>query len=192
MVLILCLIAVFAVMLGRVYLPWIRSKPSRIVRRAPLSVLAKLRLHRGPAIVVVALAIAGWGNGWLPWTSVLAVGVSVLLMIAVPVAYTLTPDGIRLGQTPLRRWTEFGGVSRRPGGVRMQGVTGARGLTVWLSGPPTADDEFVLLLRQLVRGSYQGRLRHATFEPTPPSESPLDAAAAMTALQLDHVQLVGS
>src|SRR3712207_7517250 len=40
----------------------------------------------------------------------------------------------------------------RSDGVRLQGVAGARPLTVWLSGGRD-DDEFVLLLRQLVRGS---------------------------------------
>ena len=51
----------------------------------------------------------------------------------------------------------FGGVARRPGGVCLQGVAGARSLGLWLSGGRD-DDDFVLLLRQLVRGSYKGHL----------------------------------
>jgi hypothetical protein len=79
------------------------------------------------------------------------------LLLALPMRYTLTSRGIRAGWTPFRRWTEFGGVARRRGGVRLQGVAGARPLTVWLSGGRD-DDDFVLLLRQLVRGSYKGHL----------------------------------
>jgi hypothetical protein len=41
--------------------------------------------------------------------------------------------------------------------VRLQGVAGARPQTVWLSGGRD-DDDFVLLLRQMVRGSYKGVL----------------------------------
>jgi hypothetical protein len=82
----------------------------------------------------------------------MVIAISVIFM---PVHYTLTSTGIRSGGTPFRRWTEFGGVARRPGGVRLQGVAGARPQTIWLSGGRD-DDELVLLLRQLVRGSYKG------------------------------------
>ena len=58
----------------------------------------------------------------------------------------------------MRRWTEFGGVTRRRGGVRLQGVAGARGTTIWLSGNRD-DDETVLLLRQLVRGLTFGAVK---------------------------------
>jgi hypothetical protein len=73
-------------------------------------------------------------------------------------------------------------VARRRSGVRLQGVAGARPLTVWLSAGRD-DDEFVLLLRQLVRGSYKGRLGPEAGMPAPeavPSSStgPIGIAGA--------------
>lgn len=64
-------------------------------------------------------------------------------------------------------------MARRRGGVRLQGVAGARPQMIWLSGGRD-DDEFVLLLRQLVRGSYKG-----SFGPeAAPAVDPLAAPGA--------------
>jgi hypothetical protein len=57
-------------------------------------------------------------------------------------------------------------VEWRGGAVRLQGVAGARPLTIWLSGGRD-DDDFVLLLRQLVRGSYKGQLGPEAGAPLP-------------------------
>ena len=100
-----------------------------------------------------------------PLTALVVTGLLALLL-SLPVRYTMTSRGIRAAWTPFRRWTEFGGVARRRGGVRLQGVAGARPLTVWLSGGRD-DDDFVLLLRQLVRGSYKGAARPGCQRPLP-------------------------
>lgn len=142
-------------LVGRVYRPWVGPPPGVLVRRQPLPILARLRLHAVPAAAVVAVALVGWIAGPLPTWALLASLAVVLGVLLVPVRYTLTTDGIARGRTPARRWTEFAGVARRPAGARLQGIAGARGLGVWLAGSHDID-ETVLLLRQLVRGSYQG------------------------------------
>lgn len=151
----LILIIAAGALYTRVWLPWGERASGNIVRIESLSLFGRLRMH-GPhvaALIIVAIlgALLGWVN---PVVALLAmvIAVSAILM---PVHYTVTSTGIRSGGTPFRRWTEFGGVARRPGGVRLQGVAGARPQTIWLSGGRD-DDEFVLLLRQLVRGSYKG------------------------------------
>jgi hypothetical protein len=141
-----------------------------------------LRMH-GPHVVALWLvailsAILGWVNPLMTLVA-MAIAVSVIFM---PVVYTLTTTGIRTGGTPFRRWTEFGGVARRRRGVRLQGVAGARPQMIWLSGGRD-DDEFVLLLRQLVRGSYKGfkgpdaALATDTM-PSSPGPSPIGIAGA--------------
>jgi hypothetical protein len=129
-----------------------------------------LRMH-GPSVGLVFLgSLVLLVLGKIGPLSLLLVIALLALLLALPVRYTMTSRGIRAAWTPFRRWTEFGGVARRRGGVRLQGVAGARPLTVWLSGGRD-DDEFVLLLRQLVRGSYKGRLGPEAggpiSEPTP-------------------------
>lgn len=169
----LVLIIAAGALYTRVWLPWGERASGNLVRQEALSLFGRLRMH-GPhvaALWVVALlsALLGWVN---PMVAVLAM-VMALGVIFVPVSYTLTSAGIRSGGTPFRRWTEFGGVARQRGGVRLQGVAGARPQTVYLSGGRD-DDEFVLLLRQLVRGSYKGSLGP---EAAPQVSEPLPAAS---------------
>ncbi|MCC7024231.1 MAG: hypothetical protein IT338_15505 [Thermomicrobiales bacterium] len=141
----------------RVWVPWGERPSGNLVRREQLSLFGRLRMH-GPAVAALfVVSLVALVVGWIgPLAMLVEIGLLVLL-VALPMRYTVTSRGIRAGWTPFRRWTEFGGVARRPGGVRLQGVAGARPQMVWLSGGRD-DDEFVLLLRQLVRGSYQGRL----------------------------------
>jgi hypothetical protein len=152
-ILILATLALFT----RVWIPWGERVSGNLVRREPLSVLGRLHMH-GPAVALLfVVSVVLLAMGWIGPLVVLVVTGLLALLLALPMRYTLTSQGIRAGWTPFRRWTEFGGVARQRGGVRLQGVAGARPLTVWLSGGRD-DDEFVLLLRQLVRGSYKGQL----------------------------------
>lgn len=121
-----------------------------------LPLLARIRMHAAPA--VVALALAAWLalRGDIPWWTLVIPVVSNALLIAIPVKYTLTNVGIRLGWTTFHRWTEFAGVRRAPGGARLVGVQRKKGLHIWLSGS-RGDDEFLQFLRQTVRNAYQGK-----------------------------------
>lgn len=141
----------------RIWSPWGEPEVGNKVRRVNLPLLGRLRMHGPAATVLIVAALAAWGFGLVSSPTVVIVVALIGALIVTPMTYTLTSQGIRPGKTPFRRWTEFGGVARRRGGVRLQGVAGARSQTVWLSGG-REDDEFVLLLRQLVRGSYKGHL----------------------------------
>jgi hypothetical protein len=166
------LIAVTVALFFRVWVPWGERASGNLVARETLSVLGRLRMH-GPSVGLVFVAsVVLLASGRIGPLTLLLVTALLALLLALPVRYTMTSHGIRAAWTPFRRWTEFGGVARRPGGVRLQGVAGARPLTVWLSGGRD-DDEFVLLLRQLVRGSYKGRLG-------PEAGVPLNDAAPST------------
>jgi hypothetical protein len=151
------LILAALVMISRVFVPWGERATGNIVQRRRLSLLGRLRMHGHAALVLFIGSVAALVLGWIHPLTLLAVITVLVVLLTLPITYLLTSRGIRAGWTPFRRWTEFGGVVRRPGGVRLQGVAGARPLDVWLSGD-TDDDNFVLLLRQLVRGSYKGQL----------------------------------
>lgn len=153
----LILIIAAGALYTRVWLPWGEHASGNLVRLETLSLFGRLRMH-GPHVAALCLlaivtVVLGWVN---PIVALLAMAIA-LSVIFMPVHYTVTTTGIRSGGTPFRRWTEFGGVARRRGGVRLQGVAGARPQIIWLSGGRD-DDDFVLLLRQLVRGSYKGFL----------------------------------
>jgi hypothetical protein len=141
----------------RIWTPWGERASGNLVRRETLSLLGRLRMHGPTAALIFLASVVALFLGWIGPLTALVVVALLALLLSLPVRYTLTSRGIRVGWRPFRRWTEFGGVARRPGGVCLQGVAGARSLRLWLSGGRD-DDEFVLLLRQLVRGSYKGHL----------------------------------
>lgn len=156
----------------------------RVVHDAPLPLLARLRMHAVPGAVVVGSSLAMWLSWELPFWGVVASVVSTALLVAAPARYTLTPTGIRAGWTPFRRWTEFAGVSRAPGGARLQGAAGSRSLRIWLSGS-RGDDEFVLLLRRLITGAYKGRNRVLEMPSRTEGKSPgLRSAAVDTSRRM--------
>jgi hypothetical protein len=178
----LILIIAAGALYTRVWLPWGERASGNLVRLETLSLFGRLRMH-GPhvaalCVLAVMTAVLGWVN---PIVALLAMAIAASV-IFMPVQYVVTTTGIRSGGTPFRRWTEFGGVARRSGGVRLQGVAGARPQTIWLSGGRD-DDEFVLLLRQLVRGSYKGFMgpdAALVSEPLPsaPGPGPVGIAGA--------------
>ncbi len=161
----LILIAVTLALFSRVWVPWGERASGNLVSRETLSVLGRLRMHGQATLLIFVLAVVLLALGKISLLAVVLVTALLALLLALPVRYTMTSRGIRAAWTPFRRWTEFGGVARRRGGVRLQGVAGARPLNVWLSGGRD-DDEFVLLLRQLVRGSYKGQFGPEAGMPT--------------------------
>lgn len=149
---------------GRVYLPWTGTAAGVLVRRQHPPLLAKLRMHAVPAVVVLAGAGLGTLTGVVRPESFAGLVAAVAVLVSLPLRYTITTEGIQQGRTRFRRWTEFAGVARRPGGARLQGIAGARGKTVWLAGSRDID-ETLLLLRQLVRGSYKGEIELPAGKP---------------------------
>jgi hypothetical protein len=122
----------------------------------PLPLLAKIRMHSIPSAtsLVIAIGLAATGN--LPWWLVGLPVISTVLLLAIPVQYTMTDVGIRLGWTEFRRWTEFAGVRRARFGARLLGVGNGRGMAIWLSGS-RGDDEFIHFLRQTLKNAYKGQ-----------------------------------
>lgn len=133
-----------------------RKIEGTIIQITPIPLLARIKRHAIPngvtAIVTFSLVIADLASAW--W--LLATLASMLGLASVPQSYTVTTRGIRVGRGNFRRWTEFAGVYRSPAGATLQTYRRVPDLRIWLSGS-RGDDEFVHLLRTLVRDSYKGK-----------------------------------
>ena len=161
----------------RVARPDGRRLEGNVLQNVPIPLLARLRMHAVPGGLVL-LAAGSFGMFWdLPWWAGLAALCSTVALVAAPVRYTLTTLGIRSGWVRFRRWTEFAGVSHARGGARLQGAAGARDQRIWLSGS-RGDDEFLALLRQMIRGAYKGRNLLVEYPPRPSGDTPGNQAAA--------------
>jgi hypothetical protein len=157
------LIAVFLLFSPIAPRPWGWRGSGQVLHVERLSLLGRLRMWGRQVLALAAFAVIGWRLGFVSTWALDVALVAVALALLCPVRYTLTTAGFQIGKAPFRRWTEFGGVTRQQWGVRLQGVAGNPGETVWLSGNH-GDDQFVLLMRQLVRGSYKGQFDGAAAD----------------------------
>ena len=141
---------------SQIYRPWTTEPTGDVLRQFRLPIWARLRLHSlwlmGAAILVVLAASPQVEIGLLPLA---IVGIGAIAIAALPVRYTITAEGIYVGRTPLRRWTQFAGLSARNGWIFLQPVAGSSSLLV--RSPGGADGDALLAeLRGLVRRSYKG------------------------------------
>jgi hypothetical protein len=167
-----------------IMLSWLRvARPGgtrlegRIISDAPMPLLARLRMHAfvGGGVLLASVALLLFRD--LPWWGVVAAFGSTAALVATPIRYTLTTLGIRSGWTRFRRWTEFAGVSRARGGARLQCAAGMRDKRIWLSGS-RGDDEFVAMLRRMIKGAYKGQNLLLDYPPRATGEAPGNQAAA--------------
>jgi hypothetical protein len=140
---------------GRLFRPVRKGIQGTTILVMPLPLLAKIRMHSIPSALSLVIAVGLAVTSNLPWWMLALPVISTVLLLAIPVQYTLTDIGIRLGWTEFRRWTEFAGVRRARFGARLLGVGNGRGMAIWLSGS-RGDDEFIHFLRQTQKNAYKG------------------------------------
>jgi hypothetical protein len=153
---------VIALTWARLIRPGVNHLEGTTLNVVPLPLLARMRMHALPSLFALALGFVLAATGIMSWWLMLLPLVSTILMMVLPVSYTLTDQGIRLGHAAFRRWTEFGGVRRAPGGARLQSVSGTRGMHIWLSRS-RGDDEFLQVIRTLIKNAYKGKTGVVVF-----------------------------
>lgn len=127
-----------ALMLARVYQPWVDRPEGRVLSSFKVPFRSRVRMQRFNAYAFVALLLLGAVGGWLsPAFELFAIGLA-LIVINLPVRYALTDEGVILGRTPVRRWTEFSAIELKPGRARLRGADDWRDMNIWL--PRAGDD----------------------------------------------------
>ena len=178
----LLLAVVLVLTWARLIRPGRKSVEGKTIHIAPLPLLAKIRMHLVPSTAAIGLAVGLALTGNLAWWMVALPVISSILLLSIPVGYTITDAGIRLGWTEFRRWTEFAGVRRARFGARLLGVSGSRNMYIWLSGS-RGDDEFLHFLRQTQKNAYKGQASIVSIDGgnhASRSEPPQHSIAAFT------------
>ena len=127
-----------------------------------LPLLARVYMHAVPTGISLVTAMILAVTGYISWLWVFAPIISAALLVSIPIRYTLSEKGIRRSFGAFRRWTEFAGVERSAGGARLKPLPQTRPGRVWLSGS-RGDDEFLQLLRILIRNAYKGSSETPAF-----------------------------
>lgn len=171
-------VALVGLAVSRVYRPRFSRPGGTVIRQIRLPLAARLRLHSlwllGVGTLLVTAAAPQVEIGIVPLT---IMGAGMLALISMPVCYTIRHEGIQVGRTPVRRWTEFAGLSARNGWIHLKPVSGGSGLIVRSPGGPDGE---VLLgeLRGLFRLSYKGESSHGA-----PDEAMVGTESALEVLE---------
>lgn len=152
-----------------------------VIGTMPIPLLARIYMHAIPAGVATLVTLIAVVSGAMPWWWLVVALLSAAGLIALPLRYTLTDKGIRRTFGRFRRWTEFAGVERAHGGARLKPLRKSPPARIWLSGS-RGDDEFLHLLRTLIRNAYQGRSGLPPFpgapKPAGQEGAPVEPSAA--------------
>lgn len=146
-----------------IFISWLRmfgfgshTVDGTVIGTMSIPLLARAYMHAVPAGLALAVTLVAVISGAVPWWWLMVAILSASALIALPLRYTLTEKGIRRTFGRFRRWTEFAGVERAHGGARLKPLRKSPPARIWLSGS-RGDDEFLQLLRTLIRNAYQGR-----------------------------------
>jgi hypothetical protein len=170
------LAAASLLLVSRVFVPWARPVEGRVLRRLPVPLRARLHRLIVPLAAMAAILAYDLARGWLPEWAALPALLLIVFVLAAPARYTISDQGIAVGLTPFRRWTEFGGLSVRRGRIRLKAISGLSGLDVWLPGR-FEDAEVVTEFRRLLRDAYKGGAAPAVEPPTAPiADEPIEPA----------------
>jgi hypothetical protein len=143
------IIGSLALMVSRIYLPWVRQPKEAVLLSYVVPFRLRVRMQRANIYGLAVLLVLGTIGHWIAPTALLLALGSTLLILAVPVRYTLTTTGIMLGRTPMYAWTMFGEMEPRPARVHLVGTDDWRPLDVWLPRPPDDARALVMIRRCL-------------------------------------------
>ena len=156
MIIIVLIAIAVLVAVRRVWSPWRVSVRGPVIHLLRMPIRARLVNQVLPlGLLVIAFGVNEISGRLDTWITIVPLVVLVATSL-IPARYTLTTEGIAIGATSFRRWTEFSGVTVRRGRIRCKPITGSRGLSIWLPGR-FHDADTVAEVRRLIRDAYQGR-----------------------------------
>lgn len=100
------------------------------VGRITLGMRERVRLQRTNIYAIGLVLLLVTATSSLPLIAELAVIAGVLGILAIPMRYVLTTDGIALNRSVFRRWSEFEGFQADSGGIKLVPQPGVRGFRI--------------------------------------------------------------
>jgi hypothetical protein len=75
----------------------------------PLSLIAKIWLHRSSLLALLTGSVFGVLAGWLPLNIAEMVGIFALVILLMPMQFTITSQGVGVGRASFYPWSDFSG-----------------------------------------------------------------------------------
>lgn len=150
---IIALLVLLAFIPVRYLYSWGDTVPGTVIARVRLGWRERLWLHAAALAVGAALLLLDVALGGPRPAPFLLAGCGLLLTVAMPLHLTVTDQGVQLGRSRFRRWTEFAGLSANRNPIRLRAVSGGHHMTLRLS---EAAAELEPILRRQIWTAYRG------------------------------------
>jgi hypothetical protein len=90
--------------------PWAKAPlPGKPLQTIPLGFLPRLLAYRASLLALLTGCILSILAGWLPLNMAAMVAAFALIILLMPMRYTLTTKGIAVGDGIFRPWSDFSG-----------------------------------------------------------------------------------
>lgn len=120
-------------MLLRVVAPIGARRAGRIRREIRLSLRERLLLQRTNVYLLGSVLLLGAIGGWVSPALELLVILAAWVIVALPVRYVLTDEGVGLNNVVFRQWSQFRAVADDRRGLRLVAREGLRDFRLVLS-----------------------------------------------------------
>lgn len=100
--------------------PWSRKPaPGKMFKSLPMGIISRIRLHRF-SLAALGTGIAhGLITGWLPLNTAGMIGAFAIIIVLFPMRYSLTTQGVALGDAMFYPWNSFSGFAFKKSGLEL-------------------------------------------------------------------------
>jgi hypothetical protein len=113
--------------------PWtkapLQGKPLQTI---PLGFLSRLLTYRSSLLALLTGCVLSILAGWLPLNLAAMIAAFALVILLAPVRYTLTTQGIAVGDGTFRPWSDFSGFKAGKFSLQLAGTSNFGRLTLFV------------------------------------------------------------
>ena len=147
---VLLLAMMLMVMLVRVFMPFGQQIEGASVAQFSLPFRQRLLYQRSSIYLIGVVMLLGGLGGWLSGLMQTVAALAALMIVNIPIRYTLTSIGIGMNSVVFRHWDEFTGLDTSGRTLRLRAKAGMRDYVVRVS--PSQRAEMIAALESGLAG----------------------------------------
>lgn len=100
--------------------PWHRNPaPGKMYKSLPMKLASRIWLHRFSLMALVTGILHGLVTGWLPVQTAGMIGAFAILIVLLPMRYSLTTKGVAMGDVMFYPWSTFSGFTSKKSSLEL-------------------------------------------------------------------------
>jgi hypothetical protein len=124
--------------------------PGKTLHTTSVGLLPKLLIHRSSLLALLTGCIFGVVAGWMPLNIAEMIGAFALVVLIVPMKYTLTTKGVGIGNLSFQPWDEFSDFKARKNRLELANSGSLGRLTLFVK--PAEMDNVLKYVQRHIKG----------------------------------------